>query len=83
MAIFTRLLAGLALCLLAGMAAAGQQCRIAFDMGSSGIRAGQSGRAEAMRANIDYLAPLAAGLMLFAALHFWRFGLHHYQSTGT
>lgn len=61
MAIFTRLLAGLALCLLAGMAAAGQQCRIAFDMGSSGIRAGQSGRAEVMRANIDYLAPLAAG----------------------
>jgi len=30
-----------------------------------------------------FMAPLAAGLMLFAALRFWRFGLRHYQSTGT
>jgi ABC-2 type transport system permease protein len=30
-----------------------------------------------------FLAPLVAGWMLFAALRFWRFGLSHYQSTGT
>jgi hypothetical protein len=55
------LLAGLAGCLLAAAVTAGEPCRIAFDMGSSGIRAGQSGRSEAMRADIDYLAPLSAG----------------------
>lgn len=55
------LLAGLAGCLLAAIAAAGEPCRVAFDMGSSGIRAGQTGRAEVMRADIDYLAPLSAG----------------------
>ncbi|HLO61546.1 MAG TPA: hypothetical protein VK165_01140 [Azonexus sp.] len=55
------LLAGLAGCLLAAVATAGEPCRIAFDMGSSGIRAGESGRPEVMRADIDYLAPLSAG----------------------
>jgi ABC-2 type transport system permease protein len=30
-----------------------------------------------------FLAPLAAGLMLLAAMRFWCFGLSHYQSTGT
>jgi ABC-2 type transport system permease protein len=30
-----------------------------------------------------FLAPLAAGLMLLVAMRFWRFGLRHYQSTGT
>ncbi len=30
-----------------------------------------------------FLAPLAAGLMLFVTLRFWRFGLSRYQSTGT
>lgn len=55
------LLAGLAGALLAAVATAGEPCRIAFDMGSSGIRAGQSGRPEVMRADIDYLAPLSAG----------------------
>lgn len=55
------LLAGLAGCLLAAIATAGEPCRIAFDMGSSGIRAGQTGRAEVMRADIDYLGPLSAG----------------------
>ncbi len=55
------LLAGLAGCLLAAIATAGEPCRIAFDMGSSGIRAGQAGRAEVMRADIDYLGPLSAG----------------------
>ncbi len=56
-----RLLAALTGCLLAAVATAGEPCRIAFDMGSSGIRAGESGRSEIMRSNIDYLAPLAAG----------------------
>lgn len=55
------LLAGLAGCLLAAIAMAGEPCRIAFDMGSSGIRAGQAGRPEVMRADIDYLGPLSAG----------------------
>lgn len=40
---------------------AGEPCRIAFDMGSSGIRAGQSGRSAVMRTNIDYLTPLSTG----------------------
>jgi ABC-2 type transport system permease protein len=30
-----------------------------------------------------FLAPVAAGAMLLAAAWFWRFGLRHYQSTGT
>jgi ABC-2 type transport system permease protein len=30
-----------------------------------------------------FLAPLAGGLLFAAALAFWRFGLRHYQSTGT
>jgi hypothetical protein len=56
-----RLLAGLAGCLIAAIATAGEPCRIAFDMGSSGIRAGQADRPEVMRADIDYLGPLSAG----------------------
>ncbi|MDE2440651.1 MAG: hypothetical protein KGP14_06475 [Betaproteobacteria bacterium] len=56
-----RLLAGLAGSLLVSVATAGEPCRIAFDMGSSGIRAGESGRPEVMRADIDYLTPLSAG----------------------
>ena len=55
------LLAGLAGCLLAVLATAGEPCRVAFDMGSSGIRAGSTGRTEVPRADIDYLAPLTAG----------------------
>lgn len=31
----------------------------------------------------SFLAPLAAGLMIFLAYQFWKFGLKHYQSTGT
>ncbi len=34
---------------------------MAFDMGSSGIRAGATGRPEVPRADIDYLTPLTAG----------------------
>jgi hypothetical protein len=55
------LLAGLAGCLVVTFATAGEPCRIAFDMGSSGIRAGESGRPEVMRADIDYLGPMSAG----------------------
>lgn len=55
------LLAGLAGCLIAVLASAGEPCRIAFDMGSSGIRAGATGRSEVLRADIDYLGPLSAG----------------------
>ncbi|WP_434513723.1 hypothetical protein AB6Q56_13960 [Dechloromonas sp. ARDL1] len=58
---FRALLAGLAGCLIAAAATAAEPCRIAFDMGSSGIRAGQSSRPEVMRADIDYLGPLSAG----------------------
>jgi hypothetical protein len=61
MSCLRRLLIGLAGCLLAAVATAGEPCRIAFDMGSSGIRAGQSGRLEVMRADIDALGPLSAG----------------------
>ncbi len=31
----------------------------------------------------SFAAPFAAALMLFLAFQFWRFGLKHYQSTGT
>lgn len=46
---------------LSGAAAADEACRIAFDMGSSGIRAGASNHAATARAEIDFLAPLWAG----------------------
>lgn len=36
-------------------------CRVAFDVGSSGVRAGSQGQAAGGRVNIDYLAPLWAG----------------------
>ena len=52
---------GLACGLLAAFAFADESCRVAFDMGSSGIRAGYSGSAVTTRAGIDYLAPLWAG----------------------
>lgn len=55
------LLAGLAGCLIGAAATAGEPCRIAFDMGSSGIRAGAAGRPEVPRTDIDYLTPLTAG----------------------
>lgn len=54
-------LAGL---LLAGMsfgAQAQERCRIAFDVGSSGIRAGSSQSDVTARASINYLDPLWAG----------------------
>lgn len=47
--------------LASGAAAADEACRIAFDMGSSGIRAGASNSERTTRAEIDYLGPLWAG----------------------
>jgi hypothetical protein len=58
---YCRCLATLAGCLLAAFVTASEPCRIAFDMGSSGIRAGELGRPEVMRAEIDYLGPISAG----------------------
>ena len=46
---------------LVSEALAGEDCRIAFDMGSSGIRAGASNHPATARAEIDFLAPLWAG----------------------
>jgi len=56
-----RLFVALACALLGALACAAEPCRVAFDIGSSGIRAGASNSALTARANIDYLAPLAAG----------------------
>ncbi len=47
--------------LLAVSASADESCRIAFDMGSSGVRAGASGSDTTIRTEIDYLGPLWAG----------------------
>ena len=52
---------GLACWLVAVSAFADEGCRVAFDMGSSGIRAGASTSAVTTRASIDYLEPLWAG----------------------
>lgn len=43
------------------VAHAGDVCRIAFDVGSSGIRVGASGSAGTARVDIDYLTPLWEG----------------------
>lgn len=54
----------LGLALLAGAADcafAGEACRIAYDMGSSGIRAGASNSAATAQTDIDFLGPLWAG----------------------
>lgn len=53
--------AGLVFALLAASTATGESCRIAYDMGSSGIRAGASGSAVTTQVSIDYLDPLWAG----------------------
>lgn len=50
-----------ALALLLAGPAAGDACRIAYDLGSSGVRAGWNGGDAEARADIDYLAPLWAG----------------------
>ena len=53
-----RLLPLLACALATGMAQAGEPCRVAYDIGSSGIRAGASNSTITTRAGIDYLAAL-------------------------
>lgn len=60
--------------LVLGAASSGalaQECRVAFDIGSSGVRAGTSARSgggtATARVDIDYLGPLAAGLGLQAS----------------
>jgi len=71
-----RILVGLLCWVLAAAAIAGDRCRVAFDMGSSGIRAGASNSSVMASANIDYLGPQWAGRGLeetlaptIAALH--------------
>lgn len=56
-----RTLAGLVFAFLAASTAADERCRVVFDIGSSGIRAGASNSAVTARADIDYLGPLWAG----------------------
>jgi len=52
---------GLLVALLVQPAFADDACRIAYDMGSSGIRAGSSVSPVTKQVDIDYLAPLWAG----------------------
>ena len=54
-------LLGLALGLSGLAAQAAPPCRIAFDIGSSGVRAGASNNPAVAHVDIDYLAPLWAG----------------------
>ena len=63
-----RLSVALACGLLGAMAGAAEPCRVAFDIGSSGIRSGASNSAQLARADIDYLTPLSTGRGLEAAL---------------
>ena len=53
--------AGLVLAFLVASTATGESCRIGYDMGSSGIRAGATGSAVTTQVAIDYLDPLWAG----------------------
>lgn len=57
----SRLLAGLVFALFSASTVAFDGCRVAFDIGSSGIRAGASNSTVTARADIDYLGPLWAG----------------------
>lgn len=59
-----RLFAALALALAAAGALAAEDCRVAFDLGSSGIRAGASDSEATARIDLDYLGPLLAGRSL-------------------
>lgn len=52
---------GLALTLLAAGPAASETCRVAFDIGSSGIRAGASNDSAMPQADIDYFGALWSG----------------------
>jgi exopolyphosphatase/pppGpp-phosphohydrolase len=59
---------GLAFALQTAAAVAGDTCRVAFDIGSSGIRAGASNSKAMPQAEIDYLGPLLAGAGLREAV---------------
>lgn len=59
-----RTLGGLVFALLATAVAAEPSCRVAFDIGSSGIRAGADNSSVTARGDIDYLGPLWAGRSL-------------------
>lgn len=59
--VLRRSAAGLLFALFAVGAAADDHCRVAFDMGSSGIRAGSSAGGATPHVDIDYLAPQWAG----------------------
>ena len=59
--VLSRWLLGLAIGLVALAAQADPACRIAFDVGSSGVRVGASNSAAQAHADIDYLTPLWAG----------------------
>lgn len=54
-------LAGLAFALFTAVATAATPCRIAFDLGSSGIRVGADNSSVIVKADIDLLGPLWAG----------------------
>ena len=58
---FTTCLAGLVFALFARCTVADESCRVAFDMGSSGIRAGATDSILTTRIEIDFLSPLWAG----------------------
>jgi hypothetical protein len=63
-----QLLLGVACALFSTAASAQEPCRIAFDIGSSGIRAGASNSEAVSRTNIDYLASLRTGRGLEEAI---------------
>lgn len=54
---FRSAVAGLVFALLAASTATGEACRIGYDMGSSGIRAGATGSAVTTQVSIDFLGP--------------------------
>lgn len=56
-----RVLLGLLAALAWAGASGAEPCRVAFDMGSSGIRAGALGSTSTGRADIDFLRPLEVG----------------------
>lgn len=61
MRLFRLPLIGFIFALFSASTVAGEACRVAYDLGSSGIRAGASNSGVTARAEIDYLAPLWAG----------------------
>ena len=77
-----RLIIALACALPGALAGAAEPCRIAFDVGSSGIRAGASSSAVTTRAEVDYLGALAADRGLAATLPATIAALHDLPQQG-